>query len=100
MGNPTRFRFAPSAIRPPTLGGSYTNTSTAFRRSTRRGRSSQPGRVHTLDTEATHSIVADFTYELPLGRGRKLGTNWNRALDWIAGGWQVNGILSYLSGSP
>jgi hypothetical protein len=50
--------------------------------------------------DRAHSIVVDFTYELPFGRGRKLGTNWNRALDWIAGGWQVNGILSYTSGSP
>lgn len=48
----------------------------------------------------THAIVADFTSQLPFGRGRKLGTNWNRALDWIAGGWQANGILSFTSGQP
>jgi hypothetical protein len=50
--------------------------------------------------DRTHSVVFDFTYELPLGRGRKYGADWNRVVDWIAGGWQVNGILSYLSGSP
>jgi hypothetical protein len=45
-----------------------------------------------------HRAVADFNYTLPVGRGKAIGHNWARALDWMIGGWQVNGILTYQSG--
>jgi len=45
-------------------------------------------------------FVTNFSYDLPIGRGRALGHNWNRALDLIAGGWQINGILTIESGTP
>ena len=47
-----------------------------------------------------HSFTGSFTYELPLGRGRAIGTNWGRALDTVFGGWQVGGILSLRTGIP
>ncbi len=50
--------------------------------------------------DITHRAVMDFTYELPLGRGRAAGSGWSRWLDAVAGGWQVNGILVLQSGSP
>jgi hypothetical protein len=47
-----------------------------------------------------HSFTTSFVYDLPLGRGRRYGANWSPALNAIAGGWQVNGILSYRTGPP
>jgi hypothetical protein len=40
------------------------------------------------------------TYDLPFGRGRTFGKNMNRALDLVAGGWQVNAIASLHGGFP
>lgn len=39
-------------------------------------------------------------YTLPIGRGHKLGTNWNRATDAILGGWQISNIVSTRTGLP
>ncbi len=32
-----------------------------------------------------------FVYELPFGRGKHFGGNWPKALDLIAGGWNISG---------
>ena len=42
--------------------------------------------------DQTHRLVANFTYELPFGRGKPLGASWNKAADATLGQWQVNGI--------
>jgi hypothetical protein len=39
-------------------------------------------------------------YEIPFGKGRRFGGNVPGALDAIAGGWQISGIVSLLSGQP
>ena len=48
--------------------------------------------------DVKHRFVASYIYELPFGRGRRVGQNWNRATDLLLGGWQINGIHSYQSG--
>jgi hypothetical protein len=35
-----------------------------------------------------------------MGRKKKIGSNWNRALDGVLGGWQMGGILSLHGGFP
>ena len=50
--------------------------------------------------DATHVLTSYATYDIPVGRGRKIGTNMNRVADAIIGGWQVNGILSLHTGFP
>jgi hypothetical protein len=40
------------------------------------------------------------TYDLPFGRGRKFGSNMNKVVNAIAGGWQVNSILTFRGGFP
>ncbi|MBY0508312.1 MAG: carboxypeptidase regulatory-like domain-containing protein [Bryobacteraceae bacterium] len=40
------------------------------------------------------------TYELPFGRGRKMGSNWNRATDAVLGGWRFASIVNWRSGLP
>ncbi len=46
------------------------------------------------------NFVTSFTYDVPFGKGKKYGSNLNRAVDIALGNWQVNGILSLRSGQP
>jgi hypothetical protein len=43
-------------------------------------------------------LVASYIYELPFGRGRRFGNNWNTAADMVLGGWQVTGINVFQGG--
>lgn len=43
-------------------------------------------------------FTGNWLYELPLGRGRALGGNMNRAADLLVGGWQVSGIVTLNNG--
>jgi hypothetical protein len=40
-----------------------------------------------------------FTYELPVGRGKPF-LNSNTLVNYIVGGWSVNGVLTYQTGFP
>jgi hypothetical protein len=52
------------------------------------------------DQDQRHVFVASALYELPFGHGRMFGSNANRAVDEVLGGWQLNGILNLASGTP
>ena len=52
------------------------------------------------DTDATNLVHASGSYALPIGRGKMLFNNSNRAVDAVLGGWAVNFIYSYQSGQP
>ncbi|MBV9760121.1 MAG: TonB-dependent receptor [Acidobacteriaceae bacterium] len=39
-------------------------------------------------------------YDVPFGKGRHFGSNANRFVDAVLGGWQVSGIFTYYSGVP
>ena len=47
-----------------------------------------------------HSFTTGFTWELPFGRGKALGTSWAPALNQVLGGWMTNGIVTIRTGSP
>lgn len=47
-----------------------------------------------------YNLTGSFVYELPFGRSRKFGSNWNRAIDGVLGGWQIGGIPSWHTGFP
>ena len=47
-----------------------------------------------------HRLVMTSTYELPFGKGKQFGTQWNKFLNAALGQWQVNGILTLSSGQP
>jgi hypothetical protein len=53
--------------------------------------------ISTFDRPQTAAITA--VYELPFGRGKAIGGN-SRLFSAIAGGWQMNGILTLRSGVP
>jgi hypothetical protein len=44
--------------------------------------------------------VTSVVYELPFGRGRKFGSQWNPVVDALIGGWEVNTINTANSGNP
>jgi hypothetical protein len=50
--------------------------------------------------DVSQRLVASYVYNLPFGRGKKLGGNWNRGVNAVLGGWQTNGILSFQTGMP
>lgn len=50
--------------------------------------------------DIAHRFVASVLYDLPIGRGRALDTGNNRFATWVLGGWQVNSIITYQSGTP
>ena len=45
-------------------------------------------------------FIANVTYELPFGRGKAMGSNWNGVMNSAFGGWQMNGILTLSKGLP
>ncbi|MFN7923874.1 MAG: TonB-dependent receptor [Bryobacteraceae bacterium] len=54
-------------------------------------------RIAGFDTP--HNLVLSWGYELPFGKGKRFLSN-GKAMNFIAGGWQVNAIQRYVSGTP
>ena len=50
--------------------------------------------------DVANRVVLTGAYELPFGRQRKWGSSWNRALNWVAGGWNLSGMALFQSGMP
>lgn len=47
-----------------------------------------------------HSFTASVIYQLPFGKGRRFGGNWEGAANTIAGNWEVTVIEKITSGFP
>ena len=52
------------------------------------------------DFDVNHRFVTSFVYQLPFGRGKKYGSNMNKAADIALGGWQLTGITTFQKGFP
>ena len=52
------------------------------------------------DFDVNHRFVTSFVYQLPFGRGKRFGSNLNKAADFALGGWQVTGITTFQKGFP
>jgi hypothetical protein len=50
--------------------------------------------------DVRHNFVLSGNYELPLGRGRKWGTNWSGLGNAILGGWKLSAIFQAHTGFP
>ena len=48
----------------------------------------------------TQHFVGSAVYELPFGRGRTFGANWNRFTNGVLGGWSVGPIVTVDTGLP
>jgi hypothetical protein len=61
----------------------------------------QPGQLRAVsDFDTTHQINTSWVYELPVGKGKKFGSNWGRGVDAALGGWAVSGLAKWTSGFP
>jgi len=52
------------------------------------------------DLDRTHHLVITEIWDLPFGRGRRFGDSWSRPVDFLLGGWQLNGVVQRQSGPP
>jgi hypothetical protein len=50
------------------------------------------------DTDVRHRFTFADVWDLPIGRGRRYGTDMNRGVDAVVGGWQFNNIVVWQSG--
>jgi hypothetical protein len=47
-----------------------------------------------------HNFTTLINYDIPFGRGKQYGANLNKAVQTIAGNWQLNAIASFRTGQP
>src|SRR5437588_9926062 len=52
------------------------------------------------DFDVRHNLSINFTFDIPYGTGRQHGANAPAVVRALAGGWQISGILTALSGIP
>jgi hypothetical protein len=50
--------------------------------------------------DVPNSMVFSYIYDLPVGRGKKFGSNFNKPVDAVLGNWEVAGITSLKQGGP
>ncbi|HTU50297.1 MAG TPA: TonB-dependent receptor [Acidobacteriaceae bacterium] len=50
--------------------------------------------------DTRHNISVTAEYDLPFGRGRKFGGNWNYVTNSLLGGWLLSGAQVFYSGFP
>ncbi len=50
--------------------------------------------------DVPHRFTLSTVGELPFGKGKMFGSNWNPVVNAVLGGWQANGILTLASGQP
>jgi hypothetical protein len=52
------------------------------------------------DYDVPHNFVTSYIWELPVGKGRRFLGSAAKALDFVIGGWQLQGINTVQSGVP
>jgi hypothetical protein len=52
------------------------------------------------DHDVTNVFTGYATYDIPFGRGRQFGSNGNKVVDAVLGGWQAKAIVSLHGGFP
>jgi hypothetical protein len=52
------------------------------------------------DFDNTHVLNGHYVLDMPFGHGRRWGSQWGRAMDLLAGGWQISGAGFWQSGRP
>lgn len=51
-----------------------------------------------LNFDRTHNLQFTATYELPFGKGKRFAGN--KTVNMLAGGWQINTLTSFMTGTP
>lgn len=52
------------------------------------------------DFDVRHRLTMSSVFQMPFGKGRRFGANWNPIVEGILGGWSVNGIATAQGGRP
>ncbi len=52
------------------------------------------------DFDRRHVLNSYWTWEVPVGRGKRYGVDMNRVVDGFIGGWSISGFLRYQTGRP
>jgi len=52
------------------------------------------------DFDATHTVSANYEYQLPVGRGQRMLGAMPKWVDELLGGWATSGILTFHTGYP
>ena len=52
------------------------------------------------DFDRRHALQGYVLYELPIGKGRRWGSDWGKTTDFLLGGFNVSAILRRYSGRP
>ncbi|MCZ6876623.1 MAG: carboxypeptidase regulatory-like domain-containing protein [Acidobacteria bacterium] len=52
------------------------------------------------DMHVAHTLVTNFTYDLPIGQGKALAQNASGVVEGLLGGWQMAGIFTFATGTP
>jgi hypothetical protein len=50
--------------------------------------------------DVPQALVASYSYKLPIGRGRAVGSGMNRLADAVVGGWEITGVTTFREGIP
>jgi hypothetical protein len=50
--------------------------------------------------DTTHRFTTAIIFDLPVGRGRWIGSNMGRVVDGAVGGWSLESFLTFQSGQP
>jgi hypothetical protein len=50
--------------------------------------------------DVRHNLVFSASYELPIGKDRAIGADWNTLMDSLLGGWRLSGIFQTRTGVP
>lgn len=54
----------------------------------------------TSDRDSRHRVVVGYSYELPIGRGKKFLSDVSSGWNQLVGGWQIGGVTQFQSGFP
>ena len=52
------------------------------------------------DFNRTFSYVQSYVYQLPFGKGKRFARDASHGLDMFVGGWQIEGIMTLMTGTP
>lgn len=77
-------------------GGGYSTTSSRYAVDIRDWRAERAR----SDFDRTHVLSVNAVWELPVGKGKWLGSNFKGPVDTILGGWVLNGISTFQTGEP
>ena len=82
-----------------TFEGTFTRSRLRERRSLLNDTDSEPVEQVSIDDRPSRLTMSGI-WEIPVGKGRHWGRQWNSVVDYVLGGWQLGSIYIWQSGRP